>query len=141
MHRIRVSAKSVEQSSADAEQLAVLFDDNVCAQTVSRLRRETSSIVKKLGRNKDLLKSKLADQLKDIAYCRTELNRLEREAIEKMLKKNKDYQDLAEANLQKAMNVSKDLKQKEKTCENEIGSNADANSDSFNEARIDHEWF
>jgi len=139
VHRIRISARSVEQSLADAEQLAVLLNDTVCAQKVSRLRRETGSIVEELGRNKDLLKSKLADQLIDIASRRAELDRLEREAIEETLKEDADYQALAGVNLQQAMTVSDDLKQKGPMSKEETASDADADSDSSNEAPIDHE--
>lgn len=139
VHRIRVSAKSVEQSMADAEQLALLLNDDTCAQTLSRLRHETSSIVEELSRNKDLLESKLADRLKDVASRRAELDRLEREAVEEMIKEDKDYQDTAGANLKEAIAIPGESILNGLSSENDIASDANADDDSFNEARLGHE--
>ena len=106
VHRIRISSRTLEQFLFDAESLAVLLEDDTCAREVSRLRREAGTITDELGRNKDLLESRLMEQLKEITGRRAELDKLEQQAIKDMLKEDKEYQDFAGENLERAISKS-----------------------------------
>ena len=103
VHRLRVSANRLEQFLVDAESLSRLLHDDSCAQELSRLRRETQMTIDDVRRNKDLLESQLSSKLKKIASQKAELERLEQTAISDMLKEDKEYQILAGANLDQAM--------------------------------------
>lgn len=106
VHRLRVSANRIEQFMIDSELLAILLEDDICAKTMCQLRRETQLTIGELQRNKDLLESTLSDELKKIDAQRTELNRLEREAVDNMVKEDKEYQGFAGANLERAILLS-----------------------------------
>lgn len=137
VHRLRVTARRLEEFMTDAEQLTTLLDNDACVQILSQMRREVKSIVDELGRNKDLLESRLAEQLKDIACRRAELDQLEREAVEELIREDKDYQDLAGANLEETIVTPKNTVPSLMVSQNETGSEADdADSESFDEARI-----
>ena len=124
VHRVRVSVKRIEQFMVDAESLVGLLQDDVCIRRLSRLRRETQLTVEELKRNKDLLESKLAAKLKEIAARRAELEQLESVAVEDMLKKDKDYQVFAGANLSRAITSPEAVVQSAVETENETGSEA-----------------
>jgi len=131
VHRVRVSVKRIEQFMVDAESLVGLLQDDVCIRRLSRLRRETQLTVEELKRNKDLLESKLAAKLKEIAARRAELEQLESVAVEDMLKKDKDYQVFAGANLSRAITSPEAVVQSAVETENETGSEADTDALSF----------
>ncbi|KAE9381226.1 hypothetical protein N431DRAFT_551376 [Stipitochalara longipes BDJ] len=105
VHRVRVSANKVQQFLMDAETLANILHNNICARTLSRLRRETQQVIDELGRNKDLLESKLKEKLQEIDARRRELDGLAYKAVEDMLKEDKEYQTLASANLEQAISA------------------------------------
>lgn len=138
VHRLRLSAKKVEELMVNAEGFATLLENDTCIHAVSRLRRETTLAFAELARNKDLLECRLTEQLKDIANRRAELDRLERQAIESMLKENKDYERLAGAALEDAMasldNVAQSMTTSEETC-----SDTDAEIEGSNEVRLGEE--
>ena len=133
VHRLRLSVKRIEQFMVDAECLGRLLQDDVCLRKLSRLRRETQLTVDELKRNKDLLESRLAAKLKDIAAQRAELEHLERLAVEDMLKEDKDYQGFAGANLSQAIMSPETVVQSEAATENEneTGSETDIDALSF----------
>ncbi|KAF1923568.1 uncharacterized protein M421DRAFT_46247, partial [Didymella exigua CBS 183.55] len=99
VHRLKVTAGRVESFLIDAEALATLLGDDICARQLSRLRRETHSVVEEFGRNKDLLEVRYMDKRKEIVARRAELDRIETAAWEAMLDEDKQYQCFAGANL------------------------------------------
>lgn len=105
VHRLQVTAGRVEILLADAETLAALLADEACARQLSRLRRETHSVVEEFGRNKDLLELRYMDKRKEIAARRAELDRIERATWETILEEDKLYQSFAGANLEEMINV------------------------------------
>jgi hypothetical protein len=102
VHRLRISAKSIEQYLLDAESLLTLLDDQVNLAVVGRLRRETQSIIGELERNKHILNTKLDKTQQRIAAQRAELDRLEKALFADMVKEDSDYQALAGVNLEQA---------------------------------------
>lgn len=138
VHRIRVSAKTIEQFLSDAEQFAILLENDSGARALSRLRREANSILDELGRNKDLLESKLKERMKSIASQRAELDRLEMQVVQEMLTEDKNYKDLAGANLEEAIAEPESVLHKTAVPENETMSEPDVDVESF-EARFEQE--
>ncbi|KAI9705168.1 MAG: hypothetical protein M1820_005315 [Bogoriella megaspora] len=131
VHRHRVTANQVESFMIAAEQLAMLLGDEVKAQALARLRREARPIIDELEHNKDLLESKLAEKLEDIASQRVELDRLERGIIEEILEEDKDYQNFAGASLEKAMEDSERSTQSDRNYGGENVEEATAPSEHF----------
>ncbi|KAK4946669.1 hypothetical protein LTR28_007767 [Elasticomyces elasticus] len=125
VHRIRGSVNTIEQFTVDSESLAQLLQDDTCATTLSRLRWETQLTIDELKQNKDLLESRLADELGKIAAQRAELNHLEHAAVEDMLKEDREYRTLAGANLKQAIISPETTVRSAATTENETGSEAD----------------
>lgn len=138
VHRLRVTVNRIEQFMVDSESLARLLQDETCAKTLSRLRRETQLTIDELRRNKDLLESRLAETLKRIAAQRLELDRLEQTAMEDMLREDKEYQSFAGTNLEQTIISPETIVQSVATTENETGSEADVDVDSFDEADVGH---
>ena len=103
VHRVRVSAKGIEQFILDAESLATLLDNRACLTSLTKLRRDTLIAIEELGRTKHLLHSKLEENLKRIAAQRAELDRLEKAAITEMVEEDEQYQVFAGMNLERAM--------------------------------------
>ncbi|KAF3047606.1 hypothetical protein E8E12_010787 [Didymella heteroderae] len=105
VHRLKVTAGRVEAFLTDAETLAALLGDETCARQLSRLRRETHSVVEEFGRNKDLLEARYVDKRKEIAARRAELDRIEIAAWEAMLEEDKQYQCFAGVSLEEMVDV------------------------------------
>jgi hypothetical protein len=105
VHRLKITAGSVESFLTDAETLAALLCDENCARQLSRLRRETHSVVEEFGRNKDLLEVRYMDKRKEIAARRAELDRIEIAAWEAMLEDDKQYQCFAGMSLEEMVDV------------------------------------
>lgn len=103
VHRLRVSARKIETFMVDSESLARALEDDIRADVISQLRRETQSAIDELKRNKDLLESTLAETLQKFDAKRAELESLERAAVEDMLKEDKEYQSITSANLEQAV--------------------------------------
>ncbi|KAH6874201.1 hypothetical protein B0T10DRAFT_449413 [Thelonectria olida] len=122
VHRIRVSARGIEQFLLDAEGLATLLEDEVCLKSLTKLRRDTQLVIGELERNKHVLSSKLGETLKRTAAQRAELDRIEEEAIAEMVKEDGEYQVFAGSNLEQAI-VSIDATAV--ALENEISSGVD----------------
>ncbi|KAE9374093.1 hypothetical protein N431DRAFT_543550 [Stipitochalara longipes BDJ] len=108
VHRIRVSARGIEQFIFDAESLATLLGDEVCVKSLTNIRRDTQLAIEELERNKHVLSSKLTKNLKKIAAARAELDRLEEEAIAEMVKEDGEYQVFAGTNLEQAIASSEE---------------------------------
>ncbi|KAJ4412584.1 hypothetical protein N0V91_000342 [Didymella pomorum] len=87
------------------ETFAALLCDENCARQLSRLRRETHSVVEEFGRNKDLLEVRFMDRRKEIAARRAELDRVEIAAWEAMLEEDKQYQCFAGMSLEEMVDV------------------------------------
>ncbi|KAK5019734.1 hypothetical protein BJ546DRAFT_1057918 [Cryomyces antarcticus] len=136
VHRVRVTVHRIEQFMIDSESLAKLLQEDTCAKTLSRLRRETQLSVDELKRNKDLLESRLAETVKKIAAQRAQLEQLERTAMEDMLREDKEYQTFAGANLEQTIISPETVVQSVATTENETFSEADVDADSFGDHGI-----
>ncbi|RDL30367.1 Uncharacterized protein BP5553_10245 [Venustampulla echinocandica] len=134
VHRVRVSANTVRQFMIEAEFLADILHDNICARTLSCLRREVQQVVDELGRNKDLLESRLTEKLQDIDTRRRELDSLERKAVEEILREDKEYQTLASMNLEQAINIPENAQDSTSTPEHETSSEADVDVECFKRA-------
>lgn len=106
VHRIRVSAKSIEQFLLDAEALAVLLGDARLKDQIVELRRQTVATVEELQRNQQFLRSKLNDTLRSIEAQREELKRLEELAIAEMEEEDVEYKNLASKSISEAVATS-----------------------------------
>lgn len=109
VHRVRVSANKVLQFVMEAGSLAIVLRNDICVQILSRLRRAVQQVIDELRRNKDLLESILKEKLREIDARRRELDSLECEAVEDMLKEDKEYQSLASANLKQSISAPKTI--------------------------------
>lgn len=125
VHRIRLSANSTLQFIVDAESLAKLLHDDVSINVISRLRRETQITIEELKRNKDLLESRLAETRKQLAARRAELERQELDAVDNMLKEDREYLSFAGANLEHAMDSPPTIIYSRAATEDELSSEAD----------------
>ncbi|UNI16717.1 hypothetical protein JDV02_003130 [Purpureocillium takamizusanense] len=103
VHRIRVSAKGVEQFLLDAEALALLLGDIKQVDNISKMRRETQAATEELQRNKQFLRSRLEDTLKGLAAQREELKLLEDNAIAELEREDRDYEILAGKSVDEAI--------------------------------------
>jgi hypothetical protein len=106
VHRIRVSAKGVEQFILDAEALAMLLDNQESLKSLTQLRRETQLAIEELERTKHVLHSKLEENLRKIAAQRAELDEMEKAAISEMLEEDDQYQLFAGMKLERAISTS-----------------------------------
>lgn len=135
VHRIRVSARGIEQFLLDAETLAMLLGDMVRLKLLTDLRRDTQSAIEELERNKHLLGSKLDETLKRIAAQREELDRVEQSAITEMVKEDGEYQVLAGSNLEQAIASSEAMALTAAVTGNETSSDMD-DVDSVEDCRV-----
>lgn len=106
VHRLRISAKTLEQYLVDAESFLALIKDQANLEVVGRLRRETQAIVGELERSKHILNSKREKRQQEIAMQRAELDKLERMLAVDMVREDSDYQALAGANLEQAISMA-----------------------------------
>jgi hypothetical protein len=95
VHRLRVSAKAIEQFLFDAEALGSLLGNEDLAASIGKLRRETKAAIEELERNKNFLRSRLHEKLQSIADQRAQLQLEEELAITEMIREDKEYQMLA----------------------------------------------
>ena len=109
VHRLRISAKSLEQYLLDAESFLALLDDEANAVIMSKLRRETQAIIGELERNKHVLNVKREKTQQRILAQRAELDRLEKALAADMVKEDSDYQALAGANLEQAILIAETI--------------------------------
>lgn len=121
----------------EAESLANILHNNICARMLSRLRWEAQQVIDKLGRNKDLLESILKEKLQEIDARRRGLDSLERKAVEEMLREDKECQTLASANLGQAISVPETIQHSASTSEHETSSEADVEVESFERPSFD----
>jgi hypothetical protein len=133
VHRVRVSANKVQQFVTEAESLATVLRNDICAQILSRLRRAVQQVIDELGRNKDLLESILKEKLQEIDARRRELDSLECKAVEDMLKEDKEYQTLASANLKQSISAPEAIQHSASTSEHETSSEVEVEVESFAE--------
>ena len=131
VHRVRVSVNRVQQFMMEAESLANILHNNICARMLSRLRWEAQQVIDELGRNKNLLESILKEKLQEIDARRRELDSLEGKAVEEMLREDKEYQTLASANLEQAISVPETIQHSVSTSEHETSSEVDVEVESF----------
>lgn len=103
VYRLRVKLNRIEQLMVDSELLATLLEDDTYARTMSKLRQQTQLTIDEWRCKKDLLESNLSEALKKIASQRAELDRLEREAVDDMVKGDEEHRSLAGANIENAI--------------------------------------
>ena len=129
--RIRLNAKTVQQFICDGECLASLLGNSICVEKLSRLRREAQKAVDEVGRNKDLLESKLMERLQEIDAQRSELDRLESQAVEDMLREDRQYQTLIGTFLGQTVGSPDSFQHSGFTSEHESNSGAEIDIESF----------
>ncbi len=115
----------------DSEFMAQLLQDDACRRTSSWLRRETQLTIGEFKRNKDLLKSRLAETLKELAAQKAKLEHLECMAVENMLREDNEYGAHAGTNPEEAIVLLETEMQSAAATESETGSDAHVNTDSF----------
>ena len=128
VHRIRVSARGIEQFLLDSEALATVLDEDVCLKSLVRLRRTTQFAIGELERNKHVLISKTEETLKRIATQRAALDRKEEAAIAEMKEEDAEYQLLAGTNLELAVATPEPSTITSATPANETGSDTEEES-------------
>jgi hypothetical protein len=106
VHRLRVSAKAIEQFLLDAEALSTLFGIKVHIEEISRLRRSFQASIEELERNKHFLQSRLDEALQQIADQRAELQRKEEIAVSNMIKEDHEYQGIAGKIIEESITAS-----------------------------------
>ena len=106
VHRLRVSARAIEQFLLDAETLSALFGIKVHIEEISRLRRNFQASIEELERNKHFLQSRLDEALQKIADQRAELQRMEEIAVSNMIKEDREYQVIAGKAIEESITVS-----------------------------------
>lgn len=130
VHRLPVTAARVDQYLSDAEMLSNLLGDDTGSRSLSRIRRQLSSTIDELKRNKDVLESKLTISQRRIAAERSALDRAEAEAKEEMLKQDQQYQELAAAHLEKNISLPEEVEIERGTPTGHgAGSDADLDTD------------
>ncbi|KEY74669.1 hypothetical protein S7711_09896 [Stachybotrys chartarum IBT 7711] len=151
VHRLRVSAKAIQQFLLDAETLATLLRNHVYIENIGKLRRETQTIIEELEQNKHFLRSRLDETLQRIASQRAELELMEEMAIAKMKKEDDEYQTLAgrsleeaiepsEASFSTAFETEQDLMIKAGCDEGKGANNDDDDDDMVEENQLEQEW-
>lgn len=103
VHRVRVTAKGIEQFLLDAETLAMLLMDTNSINKIKKLRHNTMTTAEELQWNQQFLRSKLDETLRGIKAQREELNRMQSAAIAKMEEEDTEYQTLAMRSIEEAM--------------------------------------
>lgn len=106
VHRLRVSAKAIQQFLLDAETLATLLKNHLYTEKIGKLRRDTQTIIEELEQNKHFLRSRLDETLQRIASQRAELEIMEAMAVAKMKKEDDEYQTLADRSFEEAIEPS-----------------------------------
>lgn len=92
--------------------------------------------IDELGRNKDLLESRLTEKLRKIADARAAPDRVEQTAVEDMLNEDKEYQNVVGMNPEQAISAPETLSHSPVASEQETGSEADEDLDRLNEHSI-----
>ncbi|KAI5363409.1 hypothetical protein J4E82_011633 [Alternaria postmessia] len=105
VHRTRLSANAAIQIISDAESFVKLVKNDTCINGISRLRRETETIVKALKAKKGSLELKLTGMEKRLEAQRADLERQKLEAIENAFKEDRIYILSAGANLERALTL------------------------------------
>jgi len=103
VHRVRISAKGVEEFIRNAELLATLLGDEARLSLLTRLRQDTQSAIEELERNKHILSSKLMETLESIAMQRAGLDGFEKTVLSEIVKEDTEYQMIAGGKLEQAV--------------------------------------
>jgi hypothetical protein len=103
VHRLRVTANRILQFNLDAEALVKLLRDDITLDVVASIRRCLEHYIGEIARNKDLLEVSMATTKAKFAAKREELEREEKEALEKAVEEDKEYMVLAGRGLEQAL--------------------------------------
>jgi len=136
VHRLHSSANIILRFLRDAESLAYLLSDPFPAQRICSLRRETQQLIEELGRHKDLLETVLRDKLQEIDRRRRELDKLEQDAVEEMLKADREYQTFVSLNFGETMSTPATVRHRSQSSANDTLSEEDTESDDTLVSRI-----
>lgn len=103
VHRIRVTLNRVHQYLLDAETLIILLSDETTSKQLTQLWQKAELATEDMRTNKGLLENRAAKQLHRHVDHIVELERLQRSAIEEMLKEDKTCQLSTAALLESAI--------------------------------------
>jgi hypothetical protein len=106
VHRLRLTANRILQFVVDAEALVKLLRDDVTLDVVASIRQCLQTCIGEIERNKDLLEVSMATTRASFAAKREELEREEREALEKTEDEDREYMVLAGRGLELALDGS-----------------------------------
>ena len=100
IHRISIRARKIVALLSDAQGLAHILGESICAESLETLQILTCSAIEELEQNKHVLSSKLALRLENISAQRAELDQLEREVVAQIRHEDIEYQTLAGKDLE-----------------------------------------
>jgi hypothetical protein len=138
-HRLHVSASRVQQFLLEAELLANLLQDSICARKMACLRFEVQQLVDEMGRNKDLLEAVLKERVAEIDARRRELDALERKAIADMFREDEEYQALASSNFEQAIHAPTTVLHSASASEHDSNSETDTEIEDFDCLSVVHQ--
>jgi hypothetical protein len=104
VHRLRLTANRILQFVVDAEALVKLLRDDITLDVVTSIRQCLQTCIGEIERNKDLLEVSMATTKAEYVAKREELEREEREALEKTFSEDREYMVLAGRGLELALN-------------------------------------
>jgi hypothetical protein len=103
VHRLRLTANRILQFVVDAEALVKLLRDDITLDVVTSIRQCLQTCIGEIERNKDLLEVSMATTKAQYVAKREELEREEREALEKTFVEDREYMVLAGRGLELAL--------------------------------------
>jgi hypothetical protein len=134
VHRLPTSAKRIYKMIQFAAGLAKALGDQPRAAQLEHLHLEIESRLRDMEINKNFLENRLDEQLRAISEQRAELDRKEQEAIEAMLKDDRENKILIgsflEASCREAFEMD-DRRQVESTAIDPSQMDSDENSDDY----------
>ncbi|EMC91556.1 hypothetical protein BAUCODRAFT_134403 [Baudoinia panamericana UAMH 10762] len=112
VHRIQVSVNRLLQFLADAEALATLLNNDHAADYVARQRGRLEVLIDETKRNNDILRYRAAETIRELNDRIADIRKLQEEAIESMLRDDRDFRQSIVVDLETAMDL-KSSKQRE----------------------------
>jgi hypothetical protein len=107
VHRLHLTANRTLHFALDAEALVKLLRDDITLDVVASIRHHLQTCIGEIERNKDLLEVSMATTKARFAAKREELEREEKEALEKTVEEDREYMVLAGRGLEQALEGQK----------------------------------